>query len=1225
MYKKNLRKALSVVLSAAVAVTSFTIPAGNTVKASAAGNSRETEEIDVSSAEDLQSLETNIKNAFDSGKDVKVEIKKDIDLGSVRKWKPINISKSIEYKKGAPLLTGDLAHQSVQTNEEKNGGLKNYEGNFSYNNALTFESYDGNVKTISNLNSYLGLFSYLFVRDITIRNIKLENFTVDANADYDYFDSERQPAFGLFARRVDFSYFDRNNRNETKTREVPVLNIQNVSVDNSVIKGNGTSAGGFIGDIINHKVNIKGADIKNSSITSDSFTGGFANHIFYRNPSGYLDDYYSQSSNNDDKNKNHSDLVNKDDVTVTASNMKISGSTVTSVSGRNGAGLAGGLFGNIDVPGILTDVENEDSKVTGFINVGGIVGTSKADIINAHNSGTVNGTNLVGGITGVNNASVKGTENEGTVTGKTANVGGITGLNNGTIGVNEASGRITQNSGKVTAGENSDGIVAGGIAGENAKEGKIESAVNTGKISGKSQIGGIVGLNAGTVANSDAADSKGNKVGKTTNSGTVTGTGNKIGGIAGENSGTIESSDNTQEGKVTSTGDQVGGNVGDNTSTGIVNDPSNKAEVTGNNDVGGNIGLNEGKVTGSASNDGSVTGNTDVGGNSGYNKGTDSVLENLANTADVTGNENVGGNVGRNEGTVTGSENKGTVTGRDTNVGGNAGYNTATGEVKDPVNQGRIDAEDADNVGGNVGLNEGNITGSATNKEDVKGGSNVGGNTGYNKGDDSTLENPVNSGDVDGTKNVGGNVGLNEGTVKGTSENSGNINGNKDTTGANAGNNSSTGKIDDQKNNGGIVNGEDTEPNIGKNDGSAGKADNTAPDPDAGGLNLSDYEKDKDKGWKVVDPEDPDKYEFVINGMTIKASPSTWGAIFLKKYDKDSEKVSLTAVPVEGYKFNGWAAAETSPESSDKESETFDVKKGAVVTAAFGEVKKDNPDSDNPGTKDQDSKDNTSGDKGNNDNGNASGTSAASPSGVTSGSAAASRAGVSTSSAATLFAVGTTFNVGDYIYKVKRYVSTGSSLNTVAVTGVTNKNLKGVEAYNKITSNSAVFKVVAIGSKAFSGLKKATVAKIGKNVKTVGARAFAGDSNIKRVMISSKKITKIGNGAFKGLKKVKTINLKSKKLKSIGKNAFSGMKNLKNVRILSTRLKKVGKKAFFRGKKAKGKLKIYVPKNRFKKYKKLIKKSKSKKYVVKKIGKKAKKSKKAKKASSGKKTAAKKK
>ena len=96
------------------------------------------------------------------------------------------------------------------------------------------------------------------------------------------------------------------------------------------------------------------------------------------------------------------------------------------------------------------------------------------------------------------------------------------------------------------------------------------------------------------------------------------------------------------------------------------------------------------------------------------------------------------------------------------------------------------------------------------------------------------------------------------------------------------------------------------------------------------------------------------------------------------------------------------------------------------------------------------------------------------------------------------------------------------------------------------------------------------------------------------------KITEIADGACKNNKKITSITI-GKNVTKIGSKAFYGAKNCKTIKIKSTRLtaKKVGKKAFGNIYK---KVKVKVPKKKYKSYKKwLYKKGISKKAKLKKM------------------------
>ncbi|MBR4760122.1 MAG: leucine-rich repeat protein, partial [Lachnospiraceae bacterium] len=83
-----------------------------------------------------------------------------------------------------------------------------------------------------------------------------------------------------------------------------------------------------------------------------------------------------------------------------------------------------------------------------------------------------------------------------------------------------------------------------------------------------------------------------------------------------------------------------------------------------------------------------------------------------------------------------------------------------------------------------------------------------------------------------------------------------------------------------------------------------------------------------------------------------------------------------------------------------------------------------------------------------------------------------------------------------------------------------------------VTVGGKTMKVTVIEAGAFSKCKKLKTVTIGKNVTQIRKNAFKGCKKIKTVKVKSKKLKKVGNGAFKNLAKNARIYLpKSKKSK----------------------------------------------------------------------------------------------
>lgn len=207
-----------------------------------------------------------------------------------------------------------------------------------------------------------------------------------------------------------------------------------------------------------------------------------------------------------------------------------------------------------------------------------------------------------------------------------------------------------------------------------------------GSVTGKSNVGGIVGMNEGTVSYSH-------------NTGSVSGDMN-VGGVVGYNDRTVSYSYN------------AGGSV------------------SGNTNVGGVVGLNY-KYVSYSHNTGSVSGNTNVGGVIGYSCYGE--LNDAYNTGTVTGSGDYVGGVWGCEEDYTGKTtynvyNTGTVTGSGNYVGGVAG--SSSNSCSNVYNTGSVSGS-GDCVGGIMGRNGYGDLNNAYNTGSVSGNSNVGGIVGY--------------------------------------------------------------------------------------------------------------------------------------------------------------------------------------------------------------------------------------------------------------------------------------------------------------------------------------------------------------------------------------------------------------------------------------------------------------------------------------------------------------
>jgi hypothetical protein len=292
-----------------------------------------------------------------------------------------------------------------------------------------------------------------------------------------------------------------------------------------------------------------------------------------------------------------------------------------------------------------------------------------------------------------------------------------------------------------------------GLFGYVGEGGLVEDiGVVNANVTGRYNVGGLAGENYGTMNSSNST-------------GTVTGD-DYVGGLVGLNEGgSVINSHSTSS---VSGGSWVGGLVGWN--DWIMSDSYSTGSVNGTEKVGGLVGLNGGTVSSNSYSTGNVTGTGEhVGGLVGWNEGT---VSDSHSSSNVTGSdEHVGGLVGWNEGTVEeNSYSTGSVKGND-KVGGLVGFNNHGGTVSKSHSIGNVISEEGSDIGGLVGWNEGNVENSYSSSS-VSGRLCVGGLVGCNGRvlSDSdragVVSNSSSTGSVTGFTYVGGLVGANEGTVE---------------------------------------------------------------------------------------------------------------------------------------------------------------------------------------------------------------------------------------------------------------------------------------------------------------------------------------------------------------------------------------------------------------------------------------------------------------------------
>ena len=289
---------------------------------------------------------------------------------------------------------------------------------------------------------------------------------------------------------------------------------------------------------------------------------------------------------------------------------------------------------------------------------------------------------------------VIGVNGESHVIDHCANKGTMNGLNamGGVVGLNE--GTITKCTLSGSMGSATQDYI-GGIAGLNVGSktaGTIENCTTAKNctVTGRNTVGGIVGYNLG-----------GGRVQNNTSSANVSGVG-RVGGIAGENGGAITlSSTPAEKRRVSGSGSGVGGVIGVNTATGTLSPANGSAQ--------GDVIAADNKLT--------VRGSSMVGGIAGINRGTlgGTSLNYLTNqAAEVRAAAgNAGGVVGAQQGTaakLTYAKNLGQVTANVGAAGGIVGMNSAGNTVENCIGNGSVTSNDG-YAGGVVSENYGIIQG----------------------------------------------------------------------------------------------------------------------------------------------------------------------------------------------------------------------------------------------------------------------------------------------------------------------------------------------------------------------------------------------------------------------------------------------------------------------------------------------------------------------------------
>ena len=200
----------------------------------------------------------------------------------------------------------------------------------------------------------------------------------------------------------------------------------------------------------------------------------------------------------------------------------IRNSTATVRVGENSGNtyVAGGLVGQND--GGTIEGSRALGAVTGTNQAGGLVGENMGSISNSYAKGTVTGNNQIGGLVGSHlSGTISGSRSDSEVAGTDSRIGGLVGVSqdNASIvsshvsrgsrvsGKNQVGGLVGENKGNISnsyaRGTVTGDSQTGGLVGKNS--GTVRSAYSTGAVSGTDLPGRLVGVNGGTIARSYAS------------------------------------------------------------------------------------------------------------------------------------------------------------------------------------------------------------------------------------------------------------------------------------------------------------------------------------------------------------------------------------------------------------------------------------------------------------------------------------------------------------------------------------------------------------------------------------------------------------------------------------------------------------------------------------------------------------------------------------------------
>lgn len=316
-----------------------------------------------------------------------------------------------------------------------------------------------------------------------------------------------------------------------------------------------------------------------------------------------------------------------------------------------------GLFTDITMYGIVSDVVLENFNITGTTDTGALAGHNNGGWVSnvTVKGGSVSGSSNTGGLIGRNTsgAPISMCQSSATVTGIIQKTGGLVGDNDGRLDACAATGNVTQQSGDFV----------GGLAGYSETGNVLNCYTSGGTVfaDNATNVGGLIG----GVYSSYVQNSYSSMTVKVTGSATF------VGGLIGRTSTGVQNChfDGNVEAALST---KVGGLVGELTSAGGIRNSKSNGNVSGQSQVGGLVGRAYGNVYLSSSS-ANVTGGYEVGGFAGRME--QSTVENSYATGNVNSTSLSGGFVGFMGTTSVTRQTyaSGTITASDGNAGGYAG------------------------------------------------------------------------------------------------------------------------------------------------------------------------------------------------------------------------------------------------------------------------------------------------------------------------------------------------------------------------------------------------------------------------------------------------------------------------------------------------------------------------------------------------------------------------